>query len=216
MCSRATEEAGALERARQRGAAGKAALHLLPRGTRGIKSVSSFGNPGLQTHFIQVLKVKVIQPCPTLRPHGLYSPWNSPGQETAVGSLCLLQVIFPTPGANPCLPHRRGILFQLSHKAYINIYIHKHILYIYFICINYLHIYVIFLCIIILVTTSVRSKILQKRKLKPEVQRPPRVTQLVGGAPGWSDCRVLLFSTCLTSPLGRLHERRGRKAPAPG
>ena len=29
-------------------------------------------------------------------PHGLYSPWNSPGQNTAVGSLSLLQGIFPT------------------------------------------------------------------------------------------------------------------------
>ena len=27
----------------------------------------------------------------TLRPHGLYSPWNSPGQNTGVGSLSLLQ-----------------------------------------------------------------------------------------------------------------------------
>ena len=31
----------------------------------------------------------------TLRPHGLYSPWNSPGQNTGVGSLSLLQGIFP-------------------------------------------------------------------------------------------------------------------------
>ena len=27
----------------------------------------------------------------SLRPHGLYSPWNSPGQNTGVGSLFLLQ-----------------------------------------------------------------------------------------------------------------------------
>ena len=27
----------------------------------------------------------------SLRPHGLYSPWNSPGQNTGVGSLSLLQ-----------------------------------------------------------------------------------------------------------------------------
>ena len=26
----------------------------------------------------------------SLRPHGLYSPWNSPGQDTGVGSLSLL------------------------------------------------------------------------------------------------------------------------------
>ena len=35
------------------------------------------------------LKVKLTQSCPTLRPHGLYSPWNSPGQNTGVGSLSL-------------------------------------------------------------------------------------------------------------------------------
>ena len=29
----------------------------------------------------------------SLRPHGLYSPWNSPGQNTGVGSLSLLQGI---------------------------------------------------------------------------------------------------------------------------
>ena len=30
----------------------------------------------------------------SLRPHGLYSPWNSPGQNTGVGSLSLLQGSF--------------------------------------------------------------------------------------------------------------------------
>ena len=39
--------------------------------------------------------VKVAQLCPTLwDPHGLYSPWNSPGQNAGVGSLSLLQGIF--------------------------------------------------------------------------------------------------------------------------
>ena len=51
-----------------------------------------------------------------LRPHGLYSPWHSPGQNTAVGSLSLLPGIFPTQGLNPGLPHCRQILLQLSHK----------------------------------------------------------------------------------------------------
>ena len=32
----------------------------------------------------------------SLQPHGLHSPWNSPGQITGVGSLSLLQRIFPT------------------------------------------------------------------------------------------------------------------------
>ena len=53
----------------------------------------------------------------SLRPHGLYSPWNSPGQNTGVGSLSLLQEIFPTQGLNPGLMHCRQILYQLSHKG---------------------------------------------------------------------------------------------------
>ena len=52
------------------------------------------------------------------RPRGLPSPWNSPGQNTAVGSLSPLQVIFPTQELNPGLPCCRQILYQqLSHKG---------------------------------------------------------------------------------------------------
>ena len=47
----------------------------------------------------------------------LYSPWNSPGQNTGVGSLSLLQGIFPTQGSNLGLLHCRQILYQLSHKG---------------------------------------------------------------------------------------------------
>ena len=53
----------------------------------------------------------------SLQPHGLYSPWNSPGQNTGVGSLSLLQEIFPTQGSNPGLLRCRQILYQLSHKG---------------------------------------------------------------------------------------------------
>ena len=53
----------------------------------------------------------------SLRSHGLHSPWNSPGQNTGVGSLSLLQGIFPTHGSNPGLLHWRQILYQLSHKG---------------------------------------------------------------------------------------------------
>ena len=42
----------------------------------------------------------------SLWPHGLYSPWNSPGQNTGVGSRSLLQGIFPTQGSNPGLQLR--------------------------------------------------------------------------------------------------------------
>ena len=53
----------------------------------------------------------------SLRPYGVYSPWNSPGQNSGVGSLSLLQGIFPIQGSNPGLPHCRWILYQLSHKG---------------------------------------------------------------------------------------------------
>ena len=51
-----------------------------------------------------------------LQPHRLYSPWNSLGQNTGVGSLSLLQGIFPTQGSTLGLRHWRQILYQLSHK----------------------------------------------------------------------------------------------------
>ena len=54
--------------------------------------------------------VKVTQ-SDSLRPHGLYSPWNSPGQGTGVGSLSLLW------GSNPGLLPCRQIPYQLSHQG---------------------------------------------------------------------------------------------------
>ena len=65
----------------------------------------------------QKVKVKVTQPCPTLWKPMDCSPWNSPGQNTGVGRLSLLQGIFPTQGLNPCFPHCRQILYQMSHKG---------------------------------------------------------------------------------------------------
>ena len=53
----------------------------------------------------------------SLWPHGLYSPWNSPGHNTGVGSRFLLQGIFPAQGSNPGLLHCRRILYQLSHQG---------------------------------------------------------------------------------------------------
>ena len=53
----------------------------------------------------------------SLQPQGLYSPWNSLGPNTGVGSLSLLKRIFPTQGSNPGLPHYRQILYQLSHQG---------------------------------------------------------------------------------------------------
>ena len=53
----------------------------------------------------------------SLQPRGLCSPWNSPGQNTGMGSQSLLQGIFPTQGSNPGLQHCRQILYQLSHEG---------------------------------------------------------------------------------------------------
>ena len=47
----------------------------------------------------------------SLRSHGLYNPWNSPGQNAGMRSLSLLQRIFPTQRSNPGLPHCRGRFF---------------------------------------------------------------------------------------------------------
>ena len=49
--------------------------------------------------------VKLTQSCPTLCDPMDCSPWSSPGQNTWVGSLSLLQGIFPTQGSNPGLLH---------------------------------------------------------------------------------------------------------------
>ena len=52
----------------------------------------------------------------SLRPHRLYSPLNSPGQNTGMCSLSLLQGIFLTQGSNPGLLSCRWIRYQLNHK----------------------------------------------------------------------------------------------------
>ena len=53
----------------------------------------------------------------SLQPHGSYSPWNSPGQNTGVGSLALIQRIFPTQEWNQDLLCYRWILYQLSCRG---------------------------------------------------------------------------------------------------
>ena len=52
----------------------------------------------------------------SLRPQGLYSPWNSLGHNTGMGSLSLLQGFFPTQGSNKGVLHCRQILYQLSYE----------------------------------------------------------------------------------------------------
>ena len=63
------------------------------------------------------VKVKVTVVSGSLQPDGLYSPWNSPGQNTGVGSLSLLQGIFPAQGSNPGLQNCSRILYQLRYQG---------------------------------------------------------------------------------------------------
>ena len=53
----------------------------------------------------------------SLGPYGLHSPWNSPGQNTGVGSYFLPKGIFPTQRLNPGLSHCRRILYHLSQQG---------------------------------------------------------------------------------------------------
>ena len=63
------------------------------------------------------LKVKVgLVMSNSLQPHGLYSSWNSPGQNTGEGRLPLLQRIFLTQESDQGLLHWRQILYQLSYQ----------------------------------------------------------------------------------------------------
>ena len=62
--------------------------------------------------------MKVPQSCPTsLRPPGLYSPRNCPGQNPVLDSFSSFQGIFTAQRLNPGLSHCRQILYQLSHKG---------------------------------------------------------------------------------------------------
>ena len=53
----------------------------------------------------------------SLWPHGLYSPWNSLGQNTEVGNLSLLHGIFPTQGSNPGFPNCRGASWATMYSS---------------------------------------------------------------------------------------------------
>ena len=86
----------------------------LPGPTRTCNEAPSPG-PRLAGSFHENESCSVVSD--SLRPHGLHGPWNPPGQNTGVGSLSLLQGIFPTQGSNPGLLHWRWILHHVSHKV---------------------------------------------------------------------------------------------------
>ena len=65
-------------------------------------------------------KMKVAQSCPTLcNPMGyIYSPWNSPGQNTGVGSPIPSPRDLPNSGIEPGSPALQADFFyQRSHKG---------------------------------------------------------------------------------------------------
>ena len=61
------------------------------------------------------MKWKSLRCVHSLQPHGLHSWGNSPGKNTGLGNLSLLQGILWTQGLNPGLPHYRWILNQQRH-----------------------------------------------------------------------------------------------------
>ena len=79
----------------------------------GIRNCKTFPKSGCKVKWSESLSVL----SDSLLLHGICSPLNSPGQNTGVGSLSLLQGIFPTQGLNPGLLHYCQILYQLSHKG---------------------------------------------------------------------------------------------------
>ncbi|CAI9163170.1 unnamed protein product [Rangifer tarandus platyrhynchus] len=91
-----------------------------------------------------VLSRSVMSDC---SPPGSSVHGDSPGKNTGVGSLTLLQEIFPTQGLNPGLLHCRLILYPLSHQGSPFIYISIYMIYtfsiyfIYIIHIFYINIY---------------------------------------------------------------------------
>ena len=77
------------------------------------------GNPALISAIFAKAFAHSVSLCHSfvLSFYGLYSPWNSPGQDAELGSLCLLQGIFLTQGSNRGLLHGRRILYQLSYEG---------------------------------------------------------------------------------------------------
>ena len=62
-------------------------------------------------------KWKSVSPVWLLATSWTIQSMESPGQNTGVGSLSLLQGIFPTQGGNPGLPNYRRILYKLGYQG---------------------------------------------------------------------------------------------------
>ena len=104
---------------------GRQAGNLQPPPTTSAQKVPQVATGGRQQEEVGLLfRAEVLAQTESrsvvsdsLPPRGLYSPRNSPGQNTGVGSLSLLQGIFPTQGSNPGLLHCKQILDQLGHQG---------------------------------------------------------------------------------------------------
>ena len=91
--------------------------------TGGFFTPEHQGSPHIYISLYACLHAKSLQSCLTLCDPMAYSlpgssvHGDSPGKNTGVGCHVLLQVIFPTQGSNPGLPHCRQILNHLSHQG---------------------------------------------------------------------------------------------------
>ena len=72
---------------------------LIPKGLSKFFCFCQGDHPFLYFLFLKRKKVSYSVISDSLQHHGLYSPWNSLGQNTGVGSLSLFQGIFPTQGS---------------------------------------------------------------------------------------------------------------------
>ena len=96
----------------------KQLINLSPSYTTFLSRISACFDDNASTFHNIKWKRKLLS-CVRLfvTPWTIYSPLNSPGQNPGVGSLSLLQGIFPTQELNPGLLYCRRILYQLRHKG---------------------------------------------------------------------------------------------------
>ena len=121
-----------------------------------------------------------------MRPHGLNSAWNSPGQNTGVGSLSFLQGIFPTQGSNPGFLHCRQILYQLSHKGSPGIY-SKNVLLVHF---AFLHFFFLGMVLITASCTMSQTSIHSSSGTALQIAEKRREVKRRKGKIYRSECRV--------------------------
>ena len=79
----------------------------------GVKC-TSLTAPALSGGFFTISTIDLVVVC---KPTRLFCPWDSPGKNTGVGCLSILQGIFLTQGSKPGLLHCRQILYHLRHQG---------------------------------------------------------------------------------------------------